>query len=332
MNVPTSPRARRSQAAIATVTLMTVAFVGLWTASAQARSTYLSDFNQRYNTSGSRLDTCGLCHRGSPSATNLNPFATDFVANGRDYQAIESKDSDGDEATNIEEIQALSFPGDPADTPGGQPTPTPTPSSGPIPGDIPLLKDVLRNATDGLPIVGATFGGKRGGFVPAPYADQLGESLETATKGTTESCTKCHPEKANSNHYFNVSPNGTADCWLCHSKHILCSTCHRVGTGESVGHVAAERVTAFTGQDASPVTNEVDAFIAENAPEINYLIADGGLLLKDMPGDVSGVMGVLLPILEGSGNPPRLQKTIYRIDNTVHDPRLYKRVNDAAPK
>lgn len=326
MTLRNRPRAIRPRVAIAIVALSTIAYGAMATVAAQATSGYKSQFNQKYDTSGTKLDTCKTCHSTANDAEHLNVYGLDFE-NGHDFAAIESKDSDGDQATNIEEINARSFPGDPSDKPA--PAPSPTPDEG-LASSLPRLEDVLRDATTGLPVLGGTFGGDRGGFVPAPYSDELGEQVESVSKGTTESCTKCHPEKKGSNHYFNVTPNGTADCWLCHSKHIACTLCHRVGAGESVGHVGAERVNAFTGQDASPVTDQVDAAILEYAPEVNYAVADGGLILKDMPGDASGVAGILMPLMEGNGSPPPLKKTIWRLDNTVHDPRFTARAEQAA--
>lgn len=82
--------------------------------SAQASSKYLSAFNTTYGTSGTRLDTCILCH---PTVPSLNPYGTDFRAYGHIFSAIEPLDSDGDGYSNIDEILALTFPGDPADTP-----------------------------------------------------------------------------------------------------------------------------------------------------------------------------------------------------------------------
>jgi hypothetical protein len=47
----------------------------------------------------------------------MNPYGTDFGAANHDFGAIEAKDSDGDGVTNIDEIKAESFPGDPNDKP-----------------------------------------------------------------------------------------------------------------------------------------------------------------------------------------------------------------------
>ena len=88
---------------------------GLLVSPAQSRPEYLSEFNSRYKTSGSHLDTCSTCHASSsPSRENLNPFGKDFGAANHDFGAIEGKDSDGDGVSNIDEINKRTFPGDPA--------------------------------------------------------------------------------------------------------------------------------------------------------------------------------------------------------------------------
>ncbi len=73
---------------------------------------------------GSQLDGCALCHS---SATDLsfNPYGTAFAGAGHSFSAIELLDSDGDGATNIAEIRALTFPGNAGSRPS-VPTATPT--------------------------------------------------------------------------------------------------------------------------------------------------------------------------------------------------------------
>lgn len=84
---------------------------------------YLVTFRTTYPAAvGSRIDSCNLCHRNIPQ---LNPYGHAFKNANQTYPPIESLDSDGDGATNVTEIGALTFPGDPNDAPLS-PTPTPT--------------------------------------------------------------------------------------------------------------------------------------------------------------------------------------------------------------
>lgn len=84
-----------------------------------ANSNDLSNARSKYpSISGTRLDSCSLCH--TSSIPNLNPFGSAYLANGRSTTAfgpIEALDSDGDGFTNLQEIMALTFPGDPSDAP-----------------------------------------------------------------------------------------------------------------------------------------------------------------------------------------------------------------------
>ncbi len=89
---------------------------------AQARNAYLSAFNTKYGTAGTRLDTCNTCH-GSTTST-WNPYGTNVKAQitaGASIDAalatVEPLDSDGDTYSNLTEIKALTFPGDPNDKP-----------------------------------------------------------------------------------------------------------------------------------------------------------------------------------------------------------------------
>jgi putative metal-binding protein len=88
---------------------------------AQARSSYLSAFNTRYGTANTKLDSCSTCHAGSTST--WNPYGTDVKNNGAATNidaalgAVEPLDSDGDKFSNIDEIHALTLPGDKADYP-----------------------------------------------------------------------------------------------------------------------------------------------------------------------------------------------------------------------
>ncbi|HEV3364531.1 MAG TPA: thrombospondin type 3 repeat-containing protein [Acidimicrobiia bacterium] len=106
--------------------LISMAGFGLLVSPAQSKPEYLSEFNSRYKTGGSHLDTCSTCHSSSsPSAENLNPYGADFAGANRDFGAIEGKDSDGDGFSNLDEIKAGTFPGDPNENPGKKAEPPP---------------------------------------------------------------------------------------------------------------------------------------------------------------------------------------------------------------
>jgi len=123
--------------------LSTTLGVGILTASsgAFAVTPYLDDFNNlydlRYGTVGSALDSCLVCHV-STNGGNRNDYGTAFAAvklsnNTAGVQdalmLIEPDDSDGDAIINIDEIAALTFPGDCTDPDptacGGNPEPPP---------------------------------------------------------------------------------------------------------------------------------------------------------------------------------------------------------------
>ena len=90
---------------------------------AGARSSYLSTFNTKYGTSGTKLDDCMLCHVSGSRDRNVfgHAFELAKAANNATVQsaltAIEPQDSDTDGATNIVEINARTLPGDSKDIP-----------------------------------------------------------------------------------------------------------------------------------------------------------------------------------------------------------------------
>jgi hypothetical protein len=97
-----------------------ISAVGFAVVSPPAQSTpeFQSQFNAKYQTRGSKLDSCMTCHtQQAGGKENMNPYGTDLSAAQGDFAAIEPKDSDGDGVTNIDEIKAESFPGDPNDKP-----------------------------------------------------------------------------------------------------------------------------------------------------------------------------------------------------------------------
>jgi len=81
-----------------------------------AKGSFLNSFNSLYGTTGTALDTCELCHPGG-NTKQYTVYADAYLLNGKDFTAIENIDSDGDGFNNLEEIQALTFPGDPGSFP-----------------------------------------------------------------------------------------------------------------------------------------------------------------------------------------------------------------------
>ena len=94
-----------------------IGFLLLDASSVLATSGYLDQFNSRYGTSTTALNTCSVCHAAIP---NLNAYGNDFVA-GSDFVSIEGLDSDGDGFNNLDEINARTSPGDAASVPSTQP-------------------------------------------------------------------------------------------------------------------------------------------------------------------------------------------------------------------
>ena len=93
--------------------VMIIAVAGIQTVS--ATGDMMDEFNQEYDTNATRLDNCTVCH--GENIESLNPYSMDYQENDADLMAVEPLDSDEDGFSNQEEIDALTFPGDPEDTP-----------------------------------------------------------------------------------------------------------------------------------------------------------------------------------------------------------------------
>src|SRR5207247_11400766 len=107
---------------------------------ATAYSTYLEAFSSYYFTTGTRLESCLVCHQGSnpttgPPQSLRNPYGLDFASQPRlargaieaAFANIEGLDSDGDGFKNISEIDSLTFPGNANDFPATGPSITQQP-------------------------------------------------------------------------------------------------------------------------------------------------------------------------------------------------------------
>ena len=134
--------------------LLSMAGFAVFGTPALSKPEYLGEFNKRYGTAGSRLDSCSTCHTTSQDAEHLNVYGADFRKANHDFGAIEALDSDGDGFKNIDEIKAGTFPGDPKSYPGAPPPPKPsttTTTTAPFPFSIlPNLPHMTKAEVDSL--------------------------------------------------------------------------------------------------------------------------------------------------------------------------------------
>jgi len=86
--------------------LLSMAGFAVLVSPAMGKPDYLAEFNKKYDTRGSKLDSCNTCHTTPQDAQHLNPYGADFGKHNHDFGAIEPLDSDGDGFSNIDEIKA----------------------------------------------------------------------------------------------------------------------------------------------------------------------------------------------------------------------------------
>jgi hypothetical protein len=139
---------------------------------AHAKSSFLTSFNSQYGTSGTALNTCNVCH-GSGGTSTWNSYGQAIRSLGSSVTIttrmtnVESLDSDGDGFTNIVEITARTFPGDPGSTPAPTDT-TPPKVNSTNPADrqtgVAVNADVTATFSEAVKSVsGTTFTLKAGG-------------------------------------------------------------------------------------------------------------------------------------------------------------------------
>jgi len=138
-----------------TIALLTVlAMVALLgAATVYAKSSYVNSMVAAYpNIKGSKLAGCVTCHT---SDLKLNRYGADLAAAGMDFRKVEGKDSDRDGFSNLAEIKALTFPGDPTSKPaaskpasgatGGGSSGTPAAGGSQPPAGPALFRDIARH-------------------------------------------------------------------------------------------------------------------------------------------------------------------------------------------
>ena len=96
---------------------------------AKNKSEFLPAFEATYPAAvGSRIDSCTLCHNVQGSEYKLNSYARQWKED-ENFVAINDLDADGDGYSNIEEIDAHTFPGNPSDNPSTVTTTTTIPGA-----------------------------------------------------------------------------------------------------------------------------------------------------------------------------------------------------------
>ena len=231
-------------------------------AGARPEPGFLSAFVARYpETAGSALNACTLCHvleREDDGEVEYeeNRFAEDWDAAGRDFAAIEGRDSDGDGFSNLEEIRSLTLPGDPGHNPStvtttvpGATTTTAAPGSGgalyasscaachgagggnlvPTSLSRSQLVAITTNGTGGMP-------GFSGSLSPAEIGAIADYLLAPASGGTTTT----------------TAPGGTTTTAGSRSGSAVyaasCAACHGAGGGNLAGRsLSVSGVAAVTG-------------------------------------------------------------------------------------
>ncbi len=115
-----------------------------------------TQFNTRYGTAGTVLDQCILCHTTNTSVGPLNSYGDTLLNNNNNFAAAEPVDSDGDGFSNLTEITARTFPGNPSSRPPTADTTPPVVNAFSIPSTSSSLTISITSftATDNVGVTG----------------------------------------------------------------------------------------------------------------------------------------------------------------------------------
>ena len=120
---------------------------------------YKSALVSKYALAGTKLDDCTTCHNPDFSRNPFGQAVEGQLGQGNDIDTaltnVESLDSDGDGASNIDELNAGTFPGDASDAPAAT-EPTPTPAGTPAPTGTPTVTATVTLTPTGTPTVTLT--------------------------------------------------------------------------------------------------------------------------------------------------------------------------------
>jgi len=154
---------------IVSVSAIALVFVLGFAVIASAKSSYLDGFTTKYGSVAGTSYNCNICHTTVPA---LNSYGTDFAGTtipshtAHVFDAgLETRDSDGDTFTNLEEIIAGTFPGDPSSFPDAAAV-------------IDLIDPAVGTLGTELTIIGSGLGAKKGKIV---LTNELGSDFGSAT-------------------------------------------------------------------------------------------------------------------------------------------------------
>ncbi len=236
-------------------TVLTVAFVTIIAGLAFGVGSYLTQFNTRYGTSGSALDSCNLCHPGG-ATSQLNAYASAYVSAGHNFASVESLDSDGDGYTNLTEINARTNPGDAASHPVADATP-PVVTAFTIPATSGSLVVAINSftATDNVSVTGYLV-------------------TETAQKPLAAAAGWTSTPPAN--HTFTTAGVKTLYAWAKDAAGNVSSTTVSASVTITLADATPPTVTAFTiPVSSASLTVTISAFTAtDNVGVTGYLVTE----------------------------------------------------------
>ena len=215
---------------------------------ASGKDGYLPLFNTRYGTAGTKLDKCTVCHSTIPAC---NSYGAAYGNNGHNFPTIEPLDSDGDGFSNIDEITARTFPGNPASKPSG-PADTTSPTASFSIGSFlaPRKVNITLSATDDV-----------GGSGVAGYLVKL----SATTPGKSSPNWKAAPPTAFTFPTTMASGSQTLYAWAKDRAGNISAP-----ASASVNlDVIRPTVTAFSAQAASPASGTVTISITAEDPLVN---------------------------------------------------------------
>ena len=252
---------------------------------ADAKSRWLSDFADTYPAAGaSQLNSCLICHTdSSPSGNNKgrNAYGEDWAERGdKEFAPIENLDSDGDGWTNLQEIQALSFPGAANSTPNTVTTTTTLPGTPPNGQALYGARCAACHGANGGNLSGTSL--PRTTFITITLNGQGGMPAQTGISSTEVGAIWDYVTGAAPTTTTTTQPGATTTTTAAASGATVwaqsCSSCHGANGGNvvptsltrsqlvSVVNNGTPGMPAFASLGSTQVGNVVDYLLSVSAP------------------------------------------------------------------
>jgi len=306
------------------IVFSSVIALGLGIASiASAKSSYVTDFTAKYGSVAGTSYSCNICHTTTPA---LNSYGTDFASTtipshtARVFDAgLETRDSDSDAFSNLDEIRAGTFPGNSASKPATTDTTAPTVSTFTVPATSTSLT-VSITALTASDNVGVT-GYKVTESATAPVASATGWSASSPASYTcaTAGAKTIYAWAKDAAGNVSASKNATVTI-------TLAPTPPPPGPAPEPAPAPADEMGAWVGTWLSVTMRNEGFFVTGVGLDNDRQLTKGHLNINGWNPNTNVLDATLYYLDPATGNPVSVPLPLNYISGSVHNFRVWAHV------